>query len=106
MAEDPQVKMMRKMMGDKTVNKAILGFIEAASPKGDDLPEDQKIGKLVSAKVGAYAIAQKMSFNEYLDALMCGRLDDGITLSDVEAMGDKEVYDMMMSHFGEEKPIA
>lgn len=101
--EDQQVKLMRKAMGNKKVSKVILGFIEAASPKGDDLPEEQRIGLVVSEKVGQYAIEQEMIFNQYLDALMGGKLDDGVTLEDVKAMEGKAIYDMMISNFKAEE---
>ena len=104
MADDAgaQVAMMRKMMGNKTCNGAIMGFVQAAQPK-KNLTEEQRIGNLVSTKVGNYAVEQKMVFNDYLDACMGGALDDGVTYEQIEAMSDKEVYDMMMSHFGEER---
>ena len=100
-----QVALMRKTMGKKTVTKTILGFLDAALPKGDDIPEEQKIARVVSTRVGEYATEQKMTFNEYLDAITGGKLDDDITLERVEAMTGKEIYDMMMSHFGEANPI-
>lgn len=100
-----QVALMRKTMGKKTVTKTILGFLDSALPKGDDIPEDQKIARVVSKRVGEYATEQKMTFNQYLDAITGGKLDDDITLERVEGMTGKEIYDMMMSHFGEANPV-
>lgn len=102
---EAQLKLMRKTMGKKTVTKTILGFLDSALPKGDDIPEDQKIARVVSKRVGEYATEQKMTFNEYLDAITGGKLDDDITLEQVEAMNGQEIYEMMMSHFGEANPV-
>ena len=90
-----QLDMMRKMMGNKKVNKITLKFIESAAPKGDDIPEEQKIGTLVAARVGEYAIQNDWNFNQYFDAIGSLDLPEDKRLADVEAMELDELFGYM-----------
>lgn len=93
--EDPQMAMMRKMMGNKKVNKITLKFIESAAPKGDDIPEEQKIGTLVARRTGEYAVQHGWDFNQYFDAIGSLDLPEDKTLADVEGMELDELFGYM-----------
>lgn len=93
--DDPQLAMMRKAMGNKKVNKITLKFIESAAPKGDDIPEEQKIGTLVARRTGEYAVEQGWDFNQYFDAIGSLDLPEDKTLADVEGMELNELFGYM-----------